>query len=61
MRELTLPLLAGVIAAAIEYPISQKYKTVPHTSTATRMLIAGAMAAGAVYAAQQLMQRRLIT
>ena len=54
MRDLPLPILAGVIAAAIEYPLSQRYQTIPPTPVATRMLIAGAMVAGAVYAAQQI-------
>lgn len=44
-----LPIAAatGLIVAAIEYPISQKYATVPSTSTATRMAIAGGMGFGA--------------
>lgn len=51
---LPLPILAGLIAAAIEYPVSQRYATVPETTTAKRMLIAGAMAAAAVALAQTL-------
>jgi hypothetical protein len=44
-----LPIAAatGLIVAAVEYPISQKYATVPSTSTATRMAIAGSMGFGA--------------
>ena len=54
MKELALPVLAGIIAAAIEYPVAQKYETVPKTQIATRMLIAGAMAAASTYIALEL-------
>lgn len=35
---------AALVTAAVEYPISQYYATIPPTRTAHRMLIAGGMA-----------------
>lgn len=58
MVDLPLPVLAGLIAAAFEYPVSQRYATIPETTTAKRMLIAGGMAAAAVYLAQVLSKRQ---
>jgi hypothetical protein len=42
---------ASLVAAAIEYPISQRYVTVPSTSTAKRMTIAGGMVFASVLVA----------
>jgi hypothetical protein len=41
---------ASLVAAAIEFPISRHYATVPSTSTAKRMAIAGGMAFTSVLA-----------
>jgi hypothetical protein len=41
---LTIATTAALVTAAIEYPISQYYATVPPTRTGQRMLIAGGMA-----------------
>lgn len=47
--------LKVVVVAAIEFPVSQYYATVPPTNTGKRMAIAGAMAfAGAIVAAKAL-------
>lgn len=52
-NDVKIALGAAVIVAAVEYPISQRYKTVPETSTPARMAVAGAMAfAGALVAAK---------
>jgi hypothetical protein len=40
----SVALAAALVTAAIEYPISQFYATVPPTQTPTRMAIAGGMA-----------------
>lgn len=61
MRNLPLPLLTGLIAAGIEYPISRRYSTVPPTDTLIRMMIAGVIAGGAVYIAQRLQHEKLLT
>lgn len=61
MNKLPLPLLTGLIAAAIEYPISRRYSTVPPTDSLIRMMIAGVIAGGSVYLAQRIQERRLIT
>lgn len=54
-KELKVALGAAAVVAAIEYPVSQYYQTVPPTNTGKRMLIAGAMAfAGAFIAAKAL-------
>lgn len=42
---------AGLVAAAIEFPISQYYATVPATTTGKRMAIAGGMAIASVLVA----------
>lgn len=52
---------AALVTSAIEFPVSQYYATVPPTSTAKRMLIAGAMTFAAVLvggAAYQAIKRR---
>jgi hypothetical protein len=54
---LPLALTAGLVTAAIEYPISQYYATVPATSTGKRMLIAGAMAGGAALIASLILRK----
>lgn len=41
---LAIAATAAVVTAAIEYPISQYYATVPATRTGQRMLIAAGMA-----------------
>lgn len=43
-----LAIAAGAVVAAIELPVSQYYATVPPTSTAKRMAIAGGMAVAGV-------------
>lgn len=54
-NDVKLALGAAAIVAAVEYPVSQHYKTVPETSTAKRMAIAGSMAfLGAIVAAKVL-------
>lgn len=40
----SVALASALVTAAIEYPISQFYATVPPTQTPTRMAIAGGMA-----------------
>jgi len=52
-----LALGAAAVVAAIEYPVSQHYATVPSTTTGKRMLIAGAMAFAGVLVAGHLMGR----
>lgn len=54
-KDLKVALGSALVVAAIEYPVSQYYETVPPTHTAKRMAIAGAMAfAGAFVAAKVL-------
>jgi hypothetical protein len=53
-----LALTAAGVIAAIEYPISQYYATVPPTKTATRMVIAGGMAFVAVLVAGAFLRRK---
>ena len=52
--KLKVALIAGAVVAAIEYPVSQYYATVPPTTTPKRMLIAGAMAFAGAYVALKL-------
>lgn len=49
---------AALVIAAIEYPISQYYATVPPTRTGTRMAIAGGMAFVAVLVAGSLLRKK---
>lgn len=52
-RDLKVAAGAALVVAAIEYPVSQYYQTVPPTNTAKRMAIAAAMAfAGALVASK---------
>jgi hypothetical protein len=51
-----LALTAGLVTAAIEYPISRHYATIPATPTGTRMLIAGGMASAAVLIAHAILR-----
>lgn len=53
-RDLKVAMGAAVVVAAIEYPVSQYYETVPPTNTAKRMAIAGAMAFGGAFVAAKL-------
>jgi hypothetical protein len=53
-----LALTAAAVIAAIEYPISQYYSTVPPTTTAKRMAIAGGMAFVAVLVAGAFLRRK---
>lgn len=54
---LKVALYAALIVAAIEYPVSQHYATVPPTDTKTRMLIAGAMAFTGAYLALRITEK----
>ena len=53
-----LALTAAAVIAAIEYPVSQYYATVPPTKTGTRMVIAGGMAFVAVLVAGAFLRRK---
>lgn len=54
-RDLKVALGAAAVVAAIEYPVSQYYQTVPPTNTGKRMFIAASMAfAGAFLASKVL-------
>ena len=46
-----LALTSAIVVAAIEYPISQFYGTVPKSNTSTRMIVAAGMAFVAVLVA----------
>lgn len=53
MNDSNTALKAALVVAALEYPISQYYKTVPPTNTIMRMAIAAAMAYAGVVVAQK--------
>jgi hypothetical protein len=53
-----LALGAAAVVAAIEYPVSQHYATVPPTDTGKRMAIAAAMAFAGVVVANWFLQER---
>lgn len=50
-------LVAAAVGAVIEYPLSQRYPTVPSTGTLPRMAIAGALVFVAVLAANAVVRR----
>lgn len=54
MNDQSIALKAALVVAALEYPISRVYKTVPETNTVMRMAVAGAMAYAGVVVAQKL-------
>ncbi len=53
-----LALTSALVVAAIEYPISQFYGTVPKTSTANRMVIAAGMAFVSVLVAGAILKNK---
>ncbi len=53
-----LALTAAAVIAAIEFPISKFYSTVPATTTAKRMAIAGGMAFVAVLVAGAFLRKK---
>jgi len=55
-RDMKLALGAAAVVAAIEYPVSQYYATVPPTRTPTRMGIAAAMAFAGVFIASKFLR-----
>lgn len=50
-------LVAAAVGAAIEYPLSQRFPTVPSTGTLPRMAVAGALVFVAVLAADAVLRR----
>lgn len=58
-RDWKLATYAAGVTAAMEFPISQYYKTVPATSTIKRMGIASSMAFIAVIIGSALMSRNV--
>ncbi len=53
-----LALTAAFVVAAIEYPISQFYATVPKSNTSTRMTVAAGMAFVSVLIAGAILKNR---
>jgi hypothetical protein len=53
-----LALTSALVVAAIEYPISQFYGTVPKSNTSTRMTVAAGMAFVAVLIAGAILKNR---
>jgi hypothetical protein len=54
-RDIKVALGAAVVVAAIEYPVSQYYQTVPPTHTGKRMLIAASMAFAGAFVASKVL------